>query len=82
MKRLGRFTLSGDDVVHLALDELEKAGGLEHAPLRPTGLILKRRDGQAHAVPPHRILPVLRRIRRGWRPARKAPMLSGPAPPA
>jgi hypothetical protein len=82
VKRLGRFTLSGDDVMHLALDELEKAGGLDHAPLRPMGLILKRRDGQAHAVPPQRILPLLRRIRRGWRPARKAPMPSVPAQPA
>jgi hypothetical protein len=82
VKRLGRFTLSGDDVVHLALDELAKAGGLDHAPLRPTGLILKRRDGQAHAVPPQRIVPLLRRIRRGWRPARKAPMQSASAPTA
>jgi hypothetical protein len=76
VKRLGRFTLSGDDVVNLALDELAKAGGLDHAPLRPLGLILKRRDGQAHAVPPQRILPLLRRIRAGWRPARKAPVQS------
>jgi hypothetical protein len=26
---------------------------------------------QAHAAPPERILPLLRRIRRGWRPARR-----------
>jgi len=82
VKRLGRFTLSGDDVVHLALDELEKAGGLDNAPLRPVGLILKRRDGQAHAVPPLRIVTLLRRVRIGWRPARKAPMQSVPDQPA
>ena len=82
VKRLGRFTLSGDDIAHLALDELVKAGGLEHAPLRPMALILKRRDGQAHAVPPPRIVPLLRRIRRGWRPARKAPAQSPAASPA
>jgi len=73
VKRLGRFTLSGDDTVHLALDELAKAGGPDRAPLRPVAMILKRRDGQAHAVPPQRIVPLLRRIRIGWRPARKAP---------
>lgn len=73
VKRLGRYTLSGDDIVHLALDELERTGGLEQAPLRPVGLILKRRDGQAHTVPSLRIVPLLRRIRRGWRPARRAP---------
>ena len=82
VKRLGRFTLSGDDVVHLALDDLEKAGGLDNAPLRPIGLILKRRDGQAQAVPSQRIVPLLRRIRRGWRPARRAPTQSVPTQPA
>ena len=73
VKRLGRFTLTGDDVVNLALDELNKAGDLGHGPLRPVGLILKRRDGRAHAVRPERIVPMLRRIRGGWRPARRAP---------
>ena len=82
VKRLGRFTLSGDDTAHLALDELAKAGGPDRAPLRPVAMILKRRDGQAHAVPPQRIVPLLRRIRRGWRPARKAPRQSSSAPPA
>ena len=78
VKRLGRYTLSGDDMVHLALDELAMAGGLDFAPMRPVGLILKRRDGQAHAVPPQRIVSLLRRIRNGWRPARKAPPRSVP----
>ena len=82
VKRLGRFTLSGDDIVHLALDELEKAGGPDRSPLRPVALILKRRDGQAHTVPPPRIVPLLRRIRSGWRPARKAPRQSSSEPTA
>jgi hypothetical protein len=82
VKRLGRFTLSGDDAVHIALEGLEKAGGLDKAPLRPVSLILKRRDGQAHVVPPQRIVPLLRRIRSGWRPARKAPMQAASSPPA
>ncbi len=82
VKRLGRFTLSGDDAVHIALDELEKAGGPERAPFRPIALILKRRDGQAHTVPAPRIVPLLRRIRNGWRPARKAPRQSSSEPAA
>ncbi len=72
VKRLGRFTLSGDDVVNLALDEFERAGRSERAPLLPISLILKRRDGQAHVVAAQRIVPLLRRIRAGWRPARRA----------
>ena len=82
VKRLGRFTLTGDDVVHLALDELNKAGELGNGPLRPVGLILKRRDGRAHAVRPERIVPLLRRIRAGWRPARGALAQPVPAPSA
>lgn len=82
VKRLGRFTLSGDDVVHLALDGLEQAGGPDQAPLLPIGLILKRRDGQAHVVAPHRVVPLLRRIRAGWRPARRAPIQTMPVRPS
>ncbi len=73
VNRLGRFTLSGDDVVHLALDELAKASGPGDAPLRPVGLILKRSDGKAHLVPAQRMVPLLQRIRVGWRPARRVP---------
>ncbi|MEI6195723.1 MAG: YiiX/YebB-like N1pC/P60 family cysteine hydrolase [Verrucomicrobiota bacterium] len=76
VKRLGRFTLTGDDLAQHALDGLAKAGGIERAPLRPISLVLKRRDGQAHAVPTQRIIALLRRIHAGWRPARKAPMQS------
>jgi hypothetical protein len=82
IKRLGRFTLSGDDTAHLALDELAKAGGPDRAPLRPVAMILKRRDGQAHAVPPQRIVALLGRIHSGWRPARKAPRQAASAWPA
>jgi hypothetical protein len=45
-------------------------------------MILKRRDGQAHPVPLQHIVPLLRRIRSGWRPARKAPRQSSSPPPA
>ena len=79
VKRLGRFTLTGDDIVHLALDGMQKARSVDEAPLRPVALILKRRDGRAHAAAPERIVPLLRRLRHGWRPARKAQQLSGAA---
>lgn len=70
VKRLGRFTLTGDDIVNIALDTLEQAGAGHSAALRPAGLILKRRDGRPHEVAEDRIIPLLKRIRRGWRPAR------------
>lgn len=69
-KRLGRYTLSGDDIVAHVLD----ASGPSIGP-PPTwtlvALILKRRDALAHASRAARIAPLLRRIRRGWRPTRR-----------
>ncbi len=70
VKRLGRFTLTGDDIVNLALDGLGHAGACNSAVLQPAALILKRRDGRPHEVAEERIVPLLQRIRRGWRPAR------------
>ena len=74
-KRLGRFTLTGDDIVALALDRLGASGEAGRVAFEPVALLLKRRDGQSHAAPPERILPLLRRIRRGWRPARQVKKL-------
>ena len=70
-KRVGRFTLTGDDIIAQALDGMEESGRVRIAPFQPVALVLKRRDGRPHVAPPERILPLLRRIRRGWRPARQ-----------
>jgi hypothetical protein len=70
-KRLGRFTLTGDDIVAQAVDGMGGAEEPGRVGLQPVALLLTRRDGQPHAAPPNRILPLLRRIRRGWRPARQ-----------
>ena len=50
---------------------MEVSGEAKTVGFQPVALVLKRRDGQPHAAPPERILPLLRRIRRGWRPARR-----------
>ena len=68
-KRLGRYTLTADDIIAHVLDGLGDATRPRVFPLEPVALTLKRRDGQPHAAPPERILPLLRRIHRGWRPA-------------
>jgi hypothetical protein len=70
-KRLGRFTLTGDDIIAQALDGMGESGEATIVPFQPVALVLKRRDGRPHVAPPERILPLLRRIRRGWRPARQ-----------
>jgi hypothetical protein len=70
-KRLGRFTLTGDDIIAQSLDGPAASRGAQCGCLEPIVLILKRRDARAHLAPPDRILPRLRRIGRGWRPARR-----------
>jgi hypothetical protein len=70
-KRLGRFTLTGDDIIAQALDGMGESGEAKSVLFQPLALVLRRRDGRSHVAPPERILPLLRRIRRGWRPARQ-----------
>ena len=71
-KRLGRFTLTSDDVIAQALDAIEGSAQAKAPPFQPVALVLKRRDGKPHMAAPGRMLPLLRRIRRGWRPPRRA----------
>jgi len=70
-KRLGRFTLTGDDLVAHALDGMGESGTAKVVCFRPVALVLTRRDGRPHPAQPERIVPLLQRIRRGWRPARR-----------
>jgi hypothetical protein len=68
-KRLGRFTLSGDDIIAQVLDAPAESANGKCCDLRPTVLILKRRDGRSYMARTELVVPWLRRIRRGWRPA-------------
>src|SRR5581483_65005 len=70
-KRLGRFTLTGDDLIAHALDGMGESGREKVVCFQPVALVLTRRDGKPHVVQPERILPLLQRIRRGWRPAKR-----------
>jgi hypothetical protein len=70
-KRLGRFTLTGDDLVAQALDGTNESSGSKDICFRPVTMALTRRDGKPHVVLPERVLPLLHRIRGGWRPARR-----------
>lgn len=65
IRRLGRFTLSGDDMANQALEGWQHAG---HEPFRFVALALHRRNGGVQWVPPRRIPTLLNRIRKGWRP--------------
>ncbi|MGA1236867.1 MAG: YiiX/YebB-like N1pC/P60 family cysteine hydrolase, partial [Limisphaerales bacterium] len=71
IRRLGRYTLSGDDLVNQAVDAWSQTGGdPARAPFEFVALALHRRRGGVQFVPARRIPAVLGRIRRGWRPLR------------
>ena len=59
VKRLGRFTLTGNDIVHYALDHLDKG-----EPFHPVALFLKR-GPEASFVPEESIPVALAAIRSG-----------------
>ena len=63
VKRLGRFTLTGNDIVHYALDHVNKGN-----PLRPVALVLKR-GPNASFIPENQIVPALESIRAGKTPS-------------
>jgi hypothetical protein len=68
IKRLGRFTLTADDIANLVLDRTS-SGAQGSAPFAVTSLLLKTGDGPAHFARPEEHLPTLERIRSGWRPS-------------
>lgn len=69
VKRLGRFTLSGDDIMNMALESVRK-NGPDRASFQVVALALKDSDPCAGFVPDAEMIPTLQRIQSGWRPAR------------
>jgi hypothetical protein len=66
VKRLGTYTLTGDDLAAQALDFSEgSATGFDIV-----ALILRRSSGWQLSTAPDRCRTLLRRIQRGWRPIR------------
>ncbi len=66
IKRLGNFTLTGDDLAAQAL----ASGAGQSAGFAPIALLLRRKSGRQLARAPRRIHTLLHRIERGWRPIR------------
>jgi hypothetical protein len=68
-KRLGRFTLSGDDIMSWFLDILAKIPSGAAVPVEIVTLILRAADGGAHFIPSGEAVAMRRAIRQGWRPS-------------
>jgi len=69
IKRLGRYTLTCDDIVRWLLDEVDAAGAAENAPFRPVCLVLQGSDHSAEFVAQAAVLDALRALRDGVAPS-------------
>jgi hypothetical protein len=68
LKRLGRYTLTADDIAQTVLDRITQASAPAPAPFAVAALVLKMGDGLARLVLAPEAASVLRRIHQGWRP--------------
>ena len=70
VRRLGRYTLTGDDIARFALDTLTESKTPENAPFRIVSLALKDGEHESRFVPDHEAAATLRHLLEGWRPSR------------
>ena len=78
IKRLGRFTLSADDMIQQWLDSLDPARRPTKVGFDLVALILKLRHGRAEFIECPEALIALQRIKTGWRPdSQPMPRLEG-----
>jgi len=73
VKRLGRFTLTGDDIMDYVLETMSDAHPPAALPFQLVALALKGAEPVARFVAPDEAAGALRRIQAGWRPARTEP---------
>ncbi len=69
IKRLGRYTLSGDDLMNQWLDSLNAPYPREHVAFDLVQLALKRDAGGVEFLEPPAAVVALQKIRSGWKPA-------------
>jgi hypothetical protein len=69
IKRLGRFTLSADDIIHQWLDSLNSARPPAKVGFDLVTVVLKLDHGRAEFIEGPAALAALQRIQAGWKPA-------------
>ena len=70
VKRLGRYTLTGDDIANLVLHSLTATPLPDQPGFALEAMALKTGDGEAHLIEASTLLETMRRIQSGWRPAK------------
>ncbi len=68
VKRVGRWTLTGDDLMSQSLANYLRHGDGSAPVLRPVALVLTGHDHTPKFIETLEITPTLERIRTGWRP--------------
>jgi len=71
VKRLGRYTLTGDDIANLVLKSLPALPAAQPG-FSLEALALKIGDGEAQFIEKAELLETMRRIQSGWRPTKLA----------
>ncbi len=79
IKRLGRYTLSGDDIMNQWLAALDSSPKSSVMPFTLIALVLKTAAGEAVFVPRDEGPATMRKLQSGWRPNREGS--SRPATP-
>jgi hypothetical protein len=67
-KRLGRYTLTGDDMARILLDAHFAASADSAEPFQAVALVLTTGADKIEFTPPGEIFETLRNIQAGWRP--------------
>jgi hypothetical protein len=72
IKRLGRYTLSGDDIMNQWIASLDVPEASSFMPFDLIALALKTGTGAAVFAHAHEAVAVMKRIQSGWRPTKPA----------
>jgi hypothetical protein len=69
IKRLGRFTLSADDIMNWFLNSVDNVPDRQNGPFRLVSLLLQAADGKPYLIPIPEAIQTLGAIREGLRPS-------------
>jgi len=72
VKRLGRYTLTGDDIANLVTKSLTADSAPDQPGFKLQAMALKIGDGEAQFIPSAALLETMQKIQSGWRPAKLA----------
>ena len=70
VKRLGRYTITGDDMADMVVKSLSRESIPEHASFSVVAMALKMDDSEARFIENRDLLSMLKKIQAGWRPAK------------